>query len=170
MILTLIIILLLFVAFKHGATRGFLAVSVKLIGFIALMVLSLWFAPSVGQSLADLFRSLGVQLIFYQILAFWLIMLVGGILLRFVTVTLKKTTRRLPVISHVDRLLGGIVSFLMMYGVLFFGLLLGSVWPTPTPKEMILDSSGAQFILKKTPIISQEIYSHWLEQPELTVL
>lgn len=69
---------------------------------------------------------------------------------------------KLPVVSSVNRVLGGLASFLMMYAVIFFALLFAASWPNARVRNSIDDSTIARFILNKTPGLSEKIISDWL--------
>ncbi len=99
-------------------------------------------------------------------LAFWVIAIIGGLGLRFITNAVRQTAKKIPIISQADRLLGGLFSLAMMYGVIFFLLLLVDTWPGVQPKPFIAESSVAQFMLKKTPVISQQVLDNWLLEPQ----
>lgn len=166
MILTIGILIVLVAAFRHGTRKGLVAIFIKLVGFVVVAGLGLYFAPSLGQKLSSIFATTEVNRIFYQMLAFWLIAIIGGLGLRLITNAVRQTAKKIPIISQADRLLGGLFSLAMMYGVIFFLLLLVDTWPGVQPKPFIAESSVAQFMLKKTPVISQQVLDNWLLEPQ----
>lgn len=165
MILTIVILGALVIAFRQGMRRGMVALLLKVLGFIVIACLSLYLAPSVGQRLQAFVALQGVSFGFYQMLAFWLVALIGGLIFRWISSILNMTVKSLPLISQADSLLGGVVSFLMMYGVIFFLLLLAASWPNDTLNAAVNDSIAAEFILTNTPLISQQIMDNWLSMP-----
>lgn len=168
MILTIIIIIALLLAYRSGMRRGLVAIVVRTIGFLVVAGLGIFLAPSVGQMLSNIFPTT-VSQVFYQMLAFWVIAILGGIGLRIITNAASLTTKKVPVISQVDGFLGGMVALLLMYGVLFFGLLLVSAWPSESTQVLLDNSSVAQFILNKTPLISEQVYNNWLNGSQTTI-
>ncbi len=49
MILTIGILIVLIAAFRHGTHKGLAAIFIKLVGFVVVAGLGLYFAPSLGQ-------------------------------------------------------------------------------------------------------------------------
>ena len=98
---------------------------------------------------------------FYQIMLFWIFTIGLGIVFRMISGSIG-IFAKLPVVSSVNRVLGGLASFLMMYAVIFFALLFAASWPNARVRNSIDDSTIARFILNKTPGLSERIISDWL--------
>ena len=87
MIISLIIIILLICAFRYGIRRGLLGSLVSLLGYIIVFILSLFLASPLGNIIADLFSNINdgsglLATTFYKILSFWIIGIIGGIIVR----------------------------------------------------------------------------------------
>lgn len=174
MSLSLIIILLLIVAYRTGARKGLVQTVVNVVGYIVVAAASAWLAHEYGPALSShmpqiadagggLLAAAGINLnsAFYQILLFWILTIGLGIGFRMVSGSLLVFTK-LPVISQLNRLLGGVASFLLMYAVIFFGLILAGSWPNAEVRAAVDDSAVAEFILNRTPGLSERIFSDWL--------
>ena len=95
---------------------------------------------------------------FYKILSFWIIGIIGGIIVRILA-NVSKGFTKLPVISQFNALLGGILTTIMMYVVIFFGLILLSNWPSQKVKQTVEESRVAVYILDNTPNVMNRIVS-----------
>ncbi|KRN06067.1 hypothetical protein FD15_GL001253 [Liquorilactobacillus sucicola DSM 21376 = JCM 15457] len=102
--------------------------------------------------------------LFYHGLAYWLIIIVGGIIFSSVARKLNLITR-LPVISQLNAIAGGILSLVISYLLIFATLLILAGWPAENVNRSVKQSSLAMFILKETPVISQNLYQNYLQQP-----
>lgn len=155
MILSLIIIILLICAFRYGIRRGLLGSLVSLLGYIIVFILSLFLASPLGNIIAGLFSNINdgsglLATTFYKILSFWIIGIIGGVIVRILA-NVSKSFTKLPVISQFNALLGGILTTIMMYIVIFFGLILLSNWPSQEVKQTVEESRVAVYILDNTP-------------------
>ena len=163
MILSLIIIILLICAFRYGIRRGLLGSLVSLLGYIIVFILSLFLASPLGNIIADLFSNINdgsglLATTFYKILSFWIIGIIGGIIVRILA-NVSKGFTKLPVVSQFNALLGGILTTIMMYVVIFFGLILLSNWPSQKVKQTVEESRVAVYILDNTPNVMNRIVS-----------
>ena len=95
---------------------------------------------------------------FYKILSFWIIGIIGGIIVRILA-NVSRGFTKLPVISQFNALLGGILTTIMMYVVIFFGLILLSNWPSQKVKQTVEESRVAVYILDNTPNVMNRIVS-----------
>ena len=95
---------------------------------------------------------------FYKILSFWIIGIIGGIIVRILA-NVSKGFTKLPVVSQFNALLGGILTTIMMYVVIFFGLILLSNWPSQEFKQTVEESRVAVYILDNTPNVMNQIVS-----------
>ena len=163
MIVTLIIILLLIIAFRYGFKRGFLMTLLNLSGYVVVFLVAVLLAKPMGSSLAQLLPQLSKNNdftnIFYNVLSFWIVAIIGGVLYRFIAHTINGITK-LPLISQLNALAGALFSSLLMYLVIFWGLLLMSAWPDSKVRLIVQDSSLAEWILNKTPLISNEVFNN----------
>ena len=156
MILSLIIIILLICAFRYGIRRGLLGSLVSLLGYIIVFILSLFLASPLGNIIAGLFSNINdgsglLAMTFYKILSFWIIVRILA--------NVSKGFTKLPVVSQFNALLGGILTTIMMYVVIFFGLILLSNWPSQEVKQTVEESRVAVYILDNTPNVMNQIVS-----------
>ena len=170
MILSLIIVILLILAFRYGLRRGLVLAMLNFVTYAIVLALSLILAGGLGDFLATLLPSLNsestsfllwtnvnLSQVFYRILAFWIIAISLGLVFRFGT-GLIAGVFKLPVLS-LNSLLGGGVACLIMYGLIFFGLVLLATWPNQDINALVSNSTLAEFILEQTPLFSQELLS-----------
>ncbi|MCP0885985.1 CvpA family protein [Ligilactobacillus sp. WILCCON 0076] len=173
MIISLIIIILLILAFRHGIRKGLVLPILNFIGYILVLFISLHFATSFGDFLATRLPDLGgststsilgianisISQLIYRVLAFWIIILAGGIVFRFVARVINGVFK-LPLLSQLNSLIGGILSLVVMYIAIFFGVLILSTGPTESIKASVTSAPVANFILEKTPLFSQALASN----------
>lgn len=161
--ITIIILLLLILAFRFGYKRGLLMTLLSVAGYVIVFLLAVFIAKPMGQALAaslpQLAKNAGFSTMFYQVLAFWIIAIVGSIIYRFIARTVNGITK-LPLISQINALAGAALSTLLMYVVIFFGLLLMSSWPSQNVRTTVQQSNTAQWILTKTPGFSKYIFNN----------
>ena len=174
MSVSLIIVLLLIIAYRAGARRGLVQTVVNVVGYVAVTFAAGFLAHAYGPVFAEKMPQItdegngflavaGINLnsAFYQIMLFWIFAIGLGIVFRMVSGSLGIFTK-MPVVSSVNRILGGLASFLMMYAVIFFALLFAGSWPNAGVRNSVDDSTVARFILNKTPGLSEKIISDWL--------
>ncbi|AIR10770.1 putative membrane spanning protein [Ligilactobacillus salivarius] len=136
---------------------------VSLLGYIIVFILSLLLASPLGNIITDLFSNINdgsglLAMTFYKILSFWIIGIIGGIIVRILA-NVSRGFTKLPVISQFNALLGGILTTIMMYVVIFFGLILLSNWPSQKVKQTVEESRVAVYILDNTPNVMNRIVS-----------
>lgn len=136
---------------------------VSLLGYIIVFILSLFLASPLGNIIAGLFSNINdgsglLAMTFYKILSFWIIGIIGGIIVRILA-NVSKGFTKLPVVSQFNALLGGILTTIMMYVVIFFGLILLSNWPSQKVKQTVEESRVAVYILDNTPNVMNQIVS-----------
>ena len=169
MILSLIIIILMILAFRYGLRRGLVLTMLNFVAYIIVLVISLLFASSLGDFLATFLPNLNststsfltwtnvnLNQVFYRLLAFWIIAISLGLVFRFVARIINGLFK-LPILSQLNSLLGGFLAGLIMYGVIFFALLLLATWPNVEVNNLVNNSYLARFILERTPLFSREL-------------
>lgn len=169
MLVSLIILLILVMAFRYGYKRGLLQTLLSVIGYLLVLLFSLYLSGPLGDFLTKYMPALDKDsgntgtfaVLFYRVLAFWIIAILGGLVLRITTNTFTSLTK-LPVISQLNSLAGGIVWLVIAYTVVFFGLLLLATSPTSQVQKSLESSSVAENIIKETPIFSKHILNDWL--------
>ncbi|GEN48445.1 CvpA family protein [Ligilactobacillus pobuzihii] len=171
MLVSLIILLILVLGFRYGYKRGLIQTLISVVGYVVVFLLSLYLSGPFGDFLTKYMPALDqsasnagtVTMIFYRVLAFWIIAIFGGIILRVVTQTFTSITK-LPVISQVNRLAGGLAWLIIFYIIVFFALLLLTTSPTSQVQDSLTSSPVAEFIIKETPVFSKDIWENWLNR------
>ncbi|GAB6092409.1 CvpA family protein [Furfurilactobacillus curtus] len=173
MILSLIVIFLLLSALGRGYRRGFVAELVSTIGYLVVLIVAKILTPSVSAMIQTWLptnhqHSVNDQLLSTQVnhfwasgIAFWGLLIVGFVLLHFVMRSLNLFTH-LPVIHGINAFAGAIIAGCLMYGLIFFGLAVASVWPSAWLHQQIATAPICQWILHQTPLLSEQIYQWWL--------
>ena len=99
--ITLVIILLLILAFRYGWKRGLLMTLLNMAGYIIVFLIAIFLFKPLGRELSfvlpSLWKSSVFQGMFYDMLAFWIIAIVGGIIYRVLALTVNGITK-LPLI------------------------------------------------------------------------
>lgn len=167
MIVSAIIIIMLILAFRYGSKKGLVQILLSFIGYIVILVASLLLAQPLGDKIAMLVLTdtsndnLGYWIC--RLLAFWGITLGLALIFRI----LKRFTNkifRLPLIAQINAFFGGIVVGGLVYLGVFIALLLFSNWPAPEIQASLQNAPVAQFIMKQTPIISNELIQWWIQK------
>ncbi len=173
MLVSVIIILILLLAFRYGYKRGLIKTLLSILGYVIVLLLSLYFSGPLGGFLTKYMPALdktdgnqlvnssdSLTIIFYRVLAFWILAIILGIILRFITQTFSSVTN-LPVLSQINSLTGGLVWFLAAYILVFLGLLLLATSPTKNIQGSLVRSPVAEYIMKETPVFSRQVLDHW---------
>lgn len=176
--LSLGIIIILVINFYGGARRGLVLQIVMTGGYLLSYIVARLYYLKLGAHL-ELFipypsatensqfaffdHALGLELdkAFYNAVAFMLILFIGWLVTRFIGRLLNSLTF-FPIIKQANYLGGGILSVLVAYIAIFLILYVLAMIPMDTIQEMLKNSSLAQFIVKHTPILSNQIYNWWI--------
>lgn len=161
---SVIIILLLLLALRHGYRRGLIRGVLNFISVIATFIISIRLSGTVGRCLAGIFPAVAntgnwlflhvnLNLMFYKFVAFWVVAIICGIIARFIIRAVNRIAD-LPFLATLNRLAGAVFSFLTAYVVIFGGLLLLSVWPAASVRQAVSTSTVADAMLMKTPGLS----------------
>ncbi|WP_178198039.1 CvpA family protein [Ligilactobacillus sp. Marseille-Q7487] len=163
MIVSLIIILIWLLAFRHGFKKGLINTLLSFTGYIVIFACALLFAMPLGDWLLELTNGLNQSLTsqwLYRLLAFWLLVFLGALLFRILKRFANKIFR-LPLLAQLNALAGGILGFLIAYVVVFLGLLLLKDWPAITIQQSLNNVALVEWILNQTPIFSNELIQWW---------
>lgn len=168
MLVSVIILLLLLLGFRYGFKRGLIQTLLSVLGYVVVLILSLYFSRPFSEFLIKYLPSLDQQtsqsgtvtVLFYRVLAFWIIAIVGGVVFRIVTQTFTSLAK-LPVVSQLNSLAGGLVWLLATYVLVFFGLLLLTTNPATQVQDSLTGSTVAQFMLDETPVFSEQVFEGW---------
>ncbi|MFK5705186.1 CvpA family protein [Ligilactobacillus sp. LYQ139] len=161
---SVIIVLLLLLALRHGYRRGLIRGILNFISVIVTFIISIRLSGTVGRFLAGIFPAVAntgdwlllrvnLNLMFYKFVAFWVVAIICGIIARFIVRAINRIAD-LPLLATLNRLAGAVFSFLTAYVVIFGGLLLLSAWPVASVRQAVSTSMVANAMLMKTPGLS----------------
>lgn len=182
MILSIIIIVLLLLAFYAGYRRGFLRELVYLAGYAVVFVaaaywyqpladkISLWIpypTPEIGTTLGFYSQKLLLTLSksFYAAVAFFMILFIGWLLVRLIGALCHRLTyigSQSSFLRIASGLIGGVIHTVVMYVFITLVLFLLSFIPLESVQTMLDDSPIATAMVKETPVISETIYQLWI--------
>lgn len=168
MILSIIIIILLLSALVRGYRRGLVKELLFTVGTIFVFLVALFYDKPLGIRLLT-WTKLGdpsdpFALFIAQTVAFWLIMLLGTIIVRWLA-RLSRSLTWLPVIKQANGLGGALVALFIMYLGLYLALMLLDIIGPDWFTNQYLQSTVAQFMIEKTPLLSQRVVD-WLFQTD----
>lgn len=176
--INIIIIVLLLFSILMGLKRGFILQTLHLIGFIlAFMVASLYYgklAPhltlwipypdiSGAGAWADFLQVFPLETGFYNAISFAIIFFATKIVLQIVA-SMLDFVAELPVLSFINKILGGILGFVEIYLILFIVLFILALTPIASIQDYINNSSIALKMLESTPYLSEKIETLWFTQ------
>lgn len=96
-------------------------------------------------------------------IAFALIMLIGSLILRTINRSLT-FINKVPLIGGLNRFLGMLVAIIMVYVEIFLILNIVRTWPIDWLQTQLAASPMAQYILNKTPVLSESIYTWFISR------
>lgn len=174
MILNIIIIILLVGGFFTGYRNGFIRQLVITLGyFLSFFVAYHYFAdlaphlsfipyPNVDKtdSVYKLLELLHTEEAYYNSIAFILIFLAAIIIVHMISSLIGNRTK-IPVISQLNGLIGGILGVVATYLFIFVILYLTAIFPVEWAENLLKGSSVAAWILENTPILSEKFYD-WM--------
>lgn len=165
MFLSIIIILLLLVSTISGYRLGFTKRIVNLIGFGFTLVAASMFNPDFGNwIMTDIMQkpmveATDIDKMFYRFIAFFIIMLVGKLIVRMITRLVPTSSRKKGLISWIDGVAGAAISFAITYFVSHLVLSMFMALQLDWFIQQTVDSDFLQFILYETPGLSQGIFN-----------
>jgi uncharacterized membrane protein required for colicin V production len=171
-----IIVILLILGLLIGLKRGFIMQVLHLTGFIISFIIAVLFYkslspilmiwipyPEIGtEGLGAIFGTLPLETAFYNGISFVFIFFVSKIILQIIA-NMLDFLAELPILHSVNRLLGAILGFLETYFILFILLYILALVPIDTIQEHMNNSSVAQFMVEKTPLLSEQIKELWFK-------
>ncbi|CAH0416385.1 CvpA family protein [Periweissella fabaria] len=175
MILGIIFGLALVLAFMQGYRYGLVNTIARVIGYFILGVVALLFAHPLGIIINNF---LGDALVAFRPgapnqlvnqgtqflgagLGFTVIYLIGGFFVHSILKSLH-FIKKIPIVSTVNALLGGILNLVLTYIICFFTLQLLSVMNIAWVQQQFVAAPFLNRILDQTPILSNTIYQWWL--------
>ncbi|MGF2383704.1 CvpA family protein [Lentilactobacillus otakiensis] len=163
MIFSIGIILILIFGFLRGLHRGFVNKILSLIGFLAATLVSIvGTSPIAGWINQAIFQS--GQNETAQLIIKWVVFAVlFGLVWRIVRLLsdLLAPITRLPLLHQLNSLLGGIADFIIKYLFIFILLNFLLMFPSQSIRDQYEQSDVSQWIVKKTPILSDEMIQIW---------
>ncbi|GAA0339676.1 CvpA family protein [Oceanobacillus oncorhynchi subsp. oncorhynchi] len=160
MILTLIISLILVGGFFIGLKQGLVLQFVNITGFIVSLVVAYLFFNDIAPHLnwipypgaADSY----FEPIYYQSIAF-LFLLIGTRILWNILGSILHFLANLPLINILNSWLGGAFGFVKVYLIVFLFLNLAAFIPVVSLQQAVSDSTLAQTMIERTPILSEKV-------------
>lgn len=177
MILTIILIILLISGFFNGYRNGVLRQLITMVGYFlsffvayhyySLLAPQIHFIPypkpdRAEEGVNQLLALLHTEDAYYNVLAFLIIFIAALIVVHMLT-KLIGFRGRIPVISQINGLIGGVLGVVTTYLLLFVILYLGAAYPSEWLNGVVENSSVAEWILTNTPILSERFYD-WMTQ------
>lgn len=172
-----ILIIILLFGFLIGLKRGLILQALHLSGFIISFILAVLYYDKLADKLsifipypnvsddsmwAGFLQSTPVEHAFYNAIAFAVIFFGVKILLQIIASMLDFVSA-IPILGSINKMLGALLGFLEVYVLLFIVLFVLALTPLTQLQGWINDSSVAMFIIEKTPILSEQVMSLWLE-------
>ncbi|ANZ61662.1 hypothetical protein AYR62_03735 [Secundilactobacillus paracollinoides] len=172
MIYTWVIILILALGLISGYRSGFVTMLVRLVAYAIAWLLTMAFSDKLAQLLysavtnGSTASTITVPRAFSGILFFVMFSVIYGIVRRIGS-DLNIITR-LPLIHQANALLGAAISFIIRYLFIFLVLNVLLLFSTTWTTSQYQNSSLAQTIVKKTPVVSGQLYRQWQDSRSST--
>lgn len=173
MILNIGIGVLLAWGFYRGFHRGLVLQFCLTVGYLVVWLAARFGARPLAEGLSQFVGNLSLDSslslvtasqsshFFLNGLAFSAILTVGYFLVRRIARGLNRITW-LPVIHQVNSLVGGLINVMIRYVIIFLALNLLILLPVTSFQTAYQASDVAQWIVKKTPGLSHQIYDWWV--------
>lgn len=168
----LILLVILVFGIFMGLNRGFILQFFHLIGFIGAFIIAALFYDDLAAELElwvpyqelsshelwpDFLQGLPLETAFYTIISFALIFFAAKIVLQILAAMLDFVAS-IPLISSVNKVLGGVLGFLEVYLIVFVVLFVLALTPVELIQSWINNSSLALFMLEETPYFSSKLF------------
>ncbi|WP_261806030.1 CvpA family protein [Lapidilactobacillus luobeiensis] len=164
MILTIVLITTLLSAWYRGYKRGLIKELLYSVGTLLVFLLALFYDKQLGSLLVKVATNYDLSnemtAFIGQSVGFWVIMFVGHLVIRWIG-RLSQSVTWLPVIKQANGLGGALLAGLMMYLGIFLALAILNVIQPEWYMNQYINSPVAQFVVEKTPIVSQKVID-WL--------
>lgn len=168
MVLTTLIILILVGCFINGHRRGLIMMALYSATYLLSWLVARLAAPVVGNWLASLLPNVAdnasysgrllaaVDLndFFSRGIAFLIVFTIASFVCHW-GVRQLRWVKKLPIIGTVDRWLGGALSFLVGYVIIYLVLVVTQLWPAEWWQMQIANSDLGRLIIEQTPILAQ---------------
>lgn len=168
MVLTTLIILVLIGCFINGHRRGLLTMILYVGTYVVSWLVARWGSGMVGTGLGHLLpdvsrnavysnailRTVNNNDFFYHGVAFLVIFTLVTWLGHWIIGRLR-WLKRLPIIGTFDRLMGGLLSLVVGYIIIYVALMVLQLWPVSWWQLQVANSGLAQFMISQTPGLAQ---------------
>lgn len=170
---TILILLYLGLGIYSGARRGLAVQLIHLIGYAVTLIIAFWrfrplsrllemyvpypsFIPGNHLALFSDAQALGMDSAFYQLFSFFVITMLGWLVVRVISVMILSVAR-LPIIRQFNTVGGAIFGVLFHYVTLFIVLSLLAMVPNDSIQALFQGNSLATLIVRYTPILSSQV-------------
>lgn len=176
--LTLIILISLALGFYFGYRRGLVMQSIRLLGYIATFILAVRFFqplsewvemfvpfPAVAQNtnlaIYNEQTSFIIDEAFYRVLTFILIGFIGWVLTNILA-HLFRPLLYIGILNLANKVVGGIINFLVTYVIVFCLLFALSLIPFEFIQQQFVNNPLAYWIVTQSPFLSSFAADAWL--------
>ena len=160
MFISVLIIIILAVAYLKGAQWGFIQMIVRLLGVAVILLLAQSFTTPLTSLVNKFLLLFDQQALQNEHFSYWicyaLIVICGLLILRKITRVFGWLTK-LPVVHGLNALGGGVAGIFIGLLLIFVGLKLLEFWPDSTAALATQNSQLAQLILKHVALILERL-------------
>lgn len=179
--ITLLILLILFIGAYSGYKNGIILQLLKAIGYLIVFILALDYYKPLSEILYlfvpyptpiltgsnpyvfyDESLILTLDLSYYYLISFLLILFIGWIIVRVITQLVSYTVEQLTIPEPLNGAGGAILGFIINYIGVFYILLLLSLIPYDFVQERLSNSFLADSMLTSTPVVSEDNYQRFV--------
>lgn len=175
--LTIVIIILLVLAFYQGYRRGFIMELVRLITYgLSASIANRWTdelaaylsmlvpfpSVQVDSELAIYSEQVSFHLdtAYYRALAFIVLAFVGWLVSNLIAMFFTKTSY-FNVLKYPNRIIGGLINVVIVYVIIFLVLFILSLLPIEFIQQAFVDNPLAYRIVSQTPYLSDAVGQAW---------
>ncbi|PPA71588.1 CvpA family protein [Jeotgalibacillus proteolyticus] len=175
--LDLFLLIILVMGFVVGLRRGFILQLIHMIGFfIAFYVayvyydvlapkLTLWIPyPAFGSQseLKMIADAVNFEDAYYRIIAFAIIFFGAKIIMQLIG-SMFDSVSQFPLLRPLNVVGGGVLGIIEVYIIIFVLLYIAALLPIDSIQNPLNGSWIAEFILKQTPVFSEQVKEWWLQ-------
>ncbi len=174
--LDIAVLIILGFGFLMGLRRGFFLQLIHLTGFIIAFIaaylyyeqlapkLTLWIPyPNIStdSALSLVFDNVNLEDAYYRAIAFVVIFFAVKILMQIIG-SMLDFVAQIPILKQLNTWAGGLLGFIEVYLIMFILLFIAALVPIESIQGSLTNSILAEFIVKHTPILSQQIQDLWI--------
>ena len=179
--ITLLILLILFIGTYSGYKNGIILQLLRAIGYLIVFIFALDYYKPLSEMLYllvpyptpffpdanpyvfyDESLILTLDLSYYYLISFLLILFIGWIAVRVITQLISYTVEQLAIPEPLNGAGGAILGFIINYIGIFYILLLLSLIPFDMVQGRLANSFLADSILTSTPVVSEDNYQRFI--------